>query len=287
MRPTRTRRSPAIGCGTKSCPGFVPHNRPLDEVLARTAELARDEEAYWSAEIDPSGSIGTLERSTKAVLVNAEELSELPRAVQRRLIRRAVFRVKGNLREINLFHIEALLSLAAQREGHGRYQAPGLDVFRSFEWLRFAQPRTESRWERDYCVELRWPGFAAIPGQSGIVCIEVAENTEYSHPAEGYNTEGRGSIPSLIDADRFSGPLELRNWRPGDQFQRLGHSIEKIKTLFQFARIPIWDRQGWPVITSGEKDCVDPEIRSVLRICSNAGLPAVILRIVEARNRFR
>jgi tRNA(Ile)-lysidine synthase len=224
----------------------------VDEVLARTAELARDEETYWLAEVNRLED-KHLRKSTKAVLVNAEELSELPRAVQRRLVRRAVFRVKGNLREISLFHIEALLSLAAQREGHGRFQAPGLDVFRSFEWLRFAGPRSESRWERDYCLELRWPGFAAIPGQSGIVYIEVAENTEYSPSVEGYNTEGRESTPSLIDADRFSGPLELRNWHPGDQFQRLGHSIEKIKTLFQVARIPIWDRQGWPVITSGEK----------------------------------
>ena len=145
MPPMRTRRSRATGCGTKSCPGFVLHNRPSMRFWRRTAELARDEEAYWSAEIDRLED-RYLRKSTKAVLVNAEELSELPRAVQKRLIRRAVFRVKGNLREINLFHIEALLSLAAQREGHGRYQAPGLDVFRSFEWLRFAQPRTESRW---------------------------------------------------------------------------------------------------------------------------------------------
>jgi tRNA(Ile)-lysidine synthase len=224
----------------------------VDGILARTAELARDEEAYWSAEMDRLED-KYLKTRAKAVLVNAEELSELPRAVQRRLIRRAVFRVKGNLREISLFHVEALLSLAAQREGHGRYQAPGLDVFRSFEWLRFAEPRTESRWERDYCVALRWPGSVAIPGQPGIIQIEVAENTDYYPSAEGYNTKSRESIPSLIDADRFSGSLELRNWQPGDQFQRFGHSIEKIKTLFQFARIPIWDRQGWPVITSGEK----------------------------------
>ncbi|HYP04617.1 MAG TPA: tRNA lysidine(34) synthetase TilS [Bryobacteraceae bacterium] len=56
-----------------------------------------------------------------------------------------------------------------------------------------------------------------------------------------------------LDADRLSGPLELRNWRPGDRFTRVGHSSEKIKTLFQLARIPIWDRQGWPVITSGDE----------------------------------
>jgi len=46
--------------------------------------------------------------------------------------------------------------------------------------------------------------------------------------------------------------LELRNWRPGDQYQPVGHSGgERIKLLFQQARIPLWERRGWPVITSG------------------------------------
>src|SRR5204862_2047487 len=106
----------------------------IDEILARTADLARDEEAYWSAEIarlEPS----YLTRKDKAVLINADQLGELPVAVQRRMLRRAVHLIKGDLREINLFHIERLLTLAAQREGHGRCQAPGVDVFRSFNWL--------------------------------------------------------------------------------------------------------------------------------------------------------
>ena len=33
-----------------------------------------------------------------------------------------------------------------------------------------------------------------FPGSQAIVCIEVAENAEYSRSAEGYNTEGRESI---------------------------------------------------------------------------------------------
>jgi tRNA(Ile)-lysidine synthetase-like protein len=57
----------------------------------------------------------------------------------------------------------------------------------------------------------------------------------------------------LVDADRLTESLELRNWRPGDRFTRAGHSSEKIKTLFQLARIPIWDRQGWPVVTCGDR----------------------------------
>jgi len=34
----------------------------------------------------------------------------------------------------------AVLELAASSEGHGRLQVPGLDIFRSFEWLRIGRP---------------------------------------------------------------------------------------------------------------------------------------------------
>jgi tRNA(Ile)-lysidine synthase len=53
-----------------------------------------------------------------------------------------------------------------------------------------------------------------------------------------------------IDWPSISGPLELRNWRPGDRYQPIGHTGEdKIKKLFQRARIPVWERDGWPVLT--------------------------------------
>ena len=55
-----------------------------------------------------------------------------------------------------------------------------------------------------------------------------------------------------LDWQRLSGSLELRNWRPGDQYQPAGYSgQEKIKTLFQQARIPLWERRHWPVLTDG------------------------------------
>jgi tRNA(Ile)-lysidine synthase len=219
----------------------------VETILARTSDLAREEEAYWDAEIDRLAG-EYLQVKAKAVHINADHLSKLPIAVQRRLLRRAIREVKGDLREIDLFHIDALLNLTSQREGHGRSQAPGIDVFRSFEWLRFAKQRTESRSERDYSLELAAPGKTPIPGQTSLICVEVAENTEYEESSQGYNMNG-----DLLDVDRLSQSLQLRNWRPGDQFTRAGHSGEKIKTLFQLSRIPIWDRQGWPVITSGDR----------------------------------
>ena len=215
--------------------------------LARTAELARDEEEYWSEEIERLAT-SLFKGTPQGILINVDKINKVPVAVCRRLIRRAISEVKGDLRQIDLFHVDSILALAAEPEGHGRRQAPGIDVFRSFQWLKICPPRSESRSERDYCVPLPIPGEARVPAQSSIVRIEVDENANTMIAAEGYNTGG-----GLIDAQWLFGPVELRNWHPGDRFTRPGHANEKIKTLFQLARIPLWDRQGWPVIVAGDR----------------------------------
>jgi tRNA(Ile)-lysidine synthetase-like protein len=53
-----------------------------------------------------------------------------------------------------------------------------------------------------------------------------------------------------LDGDLLSGALTLRNWRPGDHYQPARSNEEqKLKILFQRARIPEWERGGWPVLT--------------------------------------
>jgi tRNA(Ile)-lysidine synthetase-like protein len=47
--------------------------------------------------------------------------------------------------------------------------------------------------------------------------------------------------------------LAVRNWEPGDRFDRNAHGKpEKIKSLFQEYRVPLWQRRHWPVLVSGE-----------------------------------
>jgi tRNA(Ile)-lysidine synthetase-like protein len=44
----------------------------------------------------------------------------------------------------------------------------------------------------------------------------------------------------------------LRNWSPGDRFRPLGHrGAHKLKRLLNEKRISRWERDGWPVLTSG------------------------------------
>jgi tRNA(Ile)-lysidine synthase len=226
------------------------YNPGLPQALAQMSVLAQDEEQYWAGQVDQLAA-RLLTIQGEAVLLVCTELLALPKAVARRVLRRAIERAKGDLRSIDFEHVEALLLLAAGGEGHGRLQLPDLDVFRSFEWLRIAPPRAGSRSDRDYRLGVAPPVSVRIPGGTSTIRLDllvISGGSLIETGETGYTGED-----SLLDVECLTEPLELRNWRPGDRYARAGHSSEKVKVLFQNQRIPIWERQGWPVLTSGDK----------------------------------
>jgi tRNA(Ile)-lysidine synthase len=223
-------------------------NPAMAATLAHTADWAQAEEAYWESELArlvPAHLIF----EPPAVLMHVGPLAALPLAVVRRLVRRAVEWAKGDLRGIGFEHLAGVLELAASGEGHGRIQIPGLDIFRSFGWLRIAPPALDNLDNRNYRLPLPVPGAVRLPGQKAVVHTELFENTNVTEPSEDvYN----GCV-GCLDWNRISGSLEVRNWRPGDQYQPIGHSgAEKIKLLFHQARVPLWERRHWPVVTMGD-----------------------------------
>jgi tRNA(Ile)-lysidine synthase len=56
----------------------------------------------------------------------------------------------------------------------------------------------------------------------------------------------------VLDRDRLRSPMLLRNWRPGDRLRPEGHrSSHKLKRLLNEKHVSRWERDGWPVLTSG------------------------------------
>jgi tRNA(Ile)-lysidine synthase len=218
-------------------------NPAIVETLAQTAELALGEEAYWRTEVDRLARTH-LEYRDGAVLAHAGELSRLPLAAGRRLVRRAIEIAKGDLRGVNFGHVTNVLDLAAAERGHGHVHLPGLAVTRSFEWLRFGRRLSTSA----YCVNSLIPGATKVPGTGYSIFLEIVENPETTGPPDNVYNSGTG----CLDWNLLSGPIVVRNWRAGDQYQPVGKSgVVKIKTLFQEARVPVWERAQWPVLTDG------------------------------------
>jgi tRNA(Ile)-lysidine synthase len=226
-------------------------NPRIRETLADTADWAQAEESYWTAEIDRLAAGRLMERDG-AILVTVKALEELPLAARRRLVRRAIEKAKGDTRGVDFHHVAAVLAMAAASQGRGRLQVPGLDIHRSFEWLRFAPHGPAGREKRNArvhrSVPVAVPGTVLVPGTEITICLELIEKPETSEPPDCVYNDEMG----CLDWPSLSGSLEVRNWRPGDQYQPVGSTgKEKIKTLFQQARIPLWERGQWPVLTDG------------------------------------
>lgn len=213
-------------------------NPALAGILAGVARVARDEEDYWRAVVDEVIEGNLVERSP-AVLFRAEWLAGLQPALARRVGREAIRRAKGDLRRIDLQHVERILELARSPGSSGRGQIPGLEVRRSFEWMRLAPAGREGG---EYDIEVSVPGSCGVPGTGWEVVLEL-------HVAGGhcgYN-EDEGE---RLDWGRIPGALRLRNWRPGDEYRPIGRAhATSVKRLFREARAPLWERWKWPVLT--------------------------------------
>jgi len=222
-------------------------NPSLEEVLARMANVAQDEEAYWDAELDRIEA-EFLAFEAPAALLDCTRLQSLPRAVARRGIRRAMERVKGDLSGVGARHVEAVLELAATGRGEGRVEAPGLAALRSFSAIRMAPPASWAD-RPPFAIRAKVPGKHPLPNDKSVICLELASEVDGGPPEiGGYNMrEGH-----TLDRRRVTGELELRNWRPGDRYCPVGQKHgQKVKALFQKERVPSWDRSGWPILTDG------------------------------------
>lgn len=218
-------------------------NPRLEETLAHLAELALDEESYWDGIVPPAA------KPSEIVCLAVRDLVDSPPAVARRRVRRAIETVKGDLSQIGFAHVEAVLEMAASPQGSGRSQLPGLDIFRSFQWIRIAPAGYDNACVRDFSFPVPIPGFVQLPRTAGRVDFEIISRAG--------NGESHDKVKDEVDWQSLAcggavPALELRNWRPGDQYRRTGQSHgQKLKDLFQDARVPLWERRHWPVLVLG------------------------------------
>jgi tRNA(Ile)-lysidine synthase len=226
----------------------------VEHGLANLASLAQVEEEYWRAEairlLSSLAAFAPGPRAGGELLLHSPALMALPLAVQRRVLREAIKTVKGDLRKVDSVHVDAILKLCEASEGHDRVQVPGMDALRSFDRLRLTVLGGEANPDRHYKVEVTYNQHISLPFQAGEVELNRLDSTA---GIDAKFKKERGLQLADFDADKLGravGPgLKLRNWEPGDEYRRVGHTHqEKVKALFQEERVYLWERRHWPVL---------------------------------------
>ena len=245
-------------------PALTAHyNSNLEGVLASTAEVAQAEEDYWAERIEPiyvritKRSAYGAANANMASFLQISDLAKLHLAEQRRVIRRALREVRGDLRSIDINHVDGVLKICQSGHGHDRILVPGVDALRSFGTLRLISVEASKAEERHYRIPVKLGRWETLPFGAGRIAVNWGdcelENCVNFKKAENLlpaTTELDGELQSASELERL---LHIRNWQPGDEIQLPGQAAKKLKFLFQEHRVLLWERKHWPVVALGDR----------------------------------
>jgi tRNA(Ile)-lysidine synthase len=214
-------------------------NPQLREHLTQMAELARDEEAWWQAEVTRMGPQIVLpgrpvrgggraagDGLAPSLAIDVTRLAALAVALQRRLLRYAAEELGA---AVDFPSTEALRALALRG--------------RAGQKLELAQGLLAERTHR----EVRLTVLPVAPAGSAATSeYTVAVPGEVTAPAFGVRLRIEVSEPSGEAVRQFA---TLRNWRPGDRVRlRYSSGPRKVKEVLERLRVTGSSRARWPVL---------------------------------------
>ena len=243
------------------------------EHLTMLAELAREDEAFFETLVEERATasvhnydegvriaIGDLLEPAKKKEFNTErienaEKKETARALSKRMVRRMVESVKPRAGQLGAGHVDLVLDLARNGKSGSALSLPGgVEVRRERDALMFkaaanAGMESARSTPREFARKIDLASGAHGVRVEELGCVFRLREIDWPLKRGETSTEG-----TVLDRDGLNFPLVLRNWRPGDRLRPQGHrGTHKLKRLLNEKRVSRWERDGWPVLVSGEK----------------------------------
>jgi len=239
--------------------------------LATLAGLAREDEAFLDAVAEERSqaliqkgvegmriALGDLFQPWKKMEFNApnkesKKNAEWTVALSKRMVRHIIANIKPRAGQLGAKHVEAVLELARSGQNGSSLALPGgvearkerdALVFHAVEEVKGQSSESGHR-EYEYKIDLA-KGSAEV-NVAELGCVFRLRVIDW--PPKRGETSSHGAV---LDRDRLRFPMLLRNWRPGDRLRPEGHRNDhKLKRLLNEKHVSRWERDGWPVLTSG------------------------------------
>ncbi|MCD6495568.1 tRNA lysidine(34) synthetase TilS [Candidatus Bipolaricaulota bacterium] len=217
-------------------PALSELNPDVIGALLRTAEIVREEQdAFFELLEQPWQEALKIEAEEGKICLNRAYVAHVSIGIRRALLRRALERVRGDLRGIGKVHIDSLCQLITSARAHGEIHLPGLLArVQGGELIlisRYSRPETVAPQEVPL-GRTEYPLFGIalnleiVPWERDLISLKEA----------GQNVE-------IADADKIAFPLRLRTRRAGDRFSPLGLSgTKKLKDFLIDSHVPFYKR---------------------------------------------
>ncbi len=225
-------------------PLLMSYNPGIVQALLRTAQIAGDDIDFLDKEIAQLWDEVAREQG-KTIVLGRERLDRLPPALKRYLLRAAVEKMLGSAKDIEMRHIEEMMSALDKAAGKRLSLPQGLIFAIEYDrYLLTSDPTALSPLPvLSGEFELRIPGETSLPG--------------WRIQATIINREGmteKDNFTAYLNLNKVGDKIVVRPRKRGDRFQPLG--LDQSKKLNEFmidAKIPQAWRQRVPIVCSPEQ----------------------------------
>ena len=230
------------------------YNPQIRSALNRLADIVREEDRWATKEARREMARITTENEGARPILQRDAFNALALAIRRRIIRMAVHRAGGAMRDLGWRHVEAILDHSHGTADGIQVDLPGNLVVRIESNRIYFSARGKIGGGKKTLLPYSYR--VPLPEDSP-VCIKIRESgmelrfTRVSVPDIG-SMQNQAPLAVFFDRRQLQFPMELRNWIPGDRFQPLGISgCQKVKKFFIDRKIPRSQRAPCPMLVSG------------------------------------
>ena len=237
------------------------YQKGFRRTVMRTARLIRDDEAWIGELVNPYYEKSVRASEPGRILLDIPVLRPYPQPLKRRIIRRALLHVKGDLKRVGWVHVDDISRLIDREKGRASLDLPGrvrvmkdrdILVFeRKFRNLRTIPPFMISRDAHDYDYAVHKPlkGFREVFIEDTGLVLRVSSMADL----DSTTLRSSESSTAYLDMDCLNFPLSLRNARPGDRFRPLGMAgRQRVSRFLSQSDVPEAQRGETPVLVSDQ-----------------------------------
>jgi len=183
-------------------------------------------------------------------------------AVARRIIRKSISEIKGDLRRITQSHIDAIINLVENKDPFCSLDLPDrIRITKNEETLfitKEEKPLRSLKKKPDikHLINFEYSFFVSGFKPQTVFIKEACIKLEFSKTdiKNYFAISNAGQETAFLDMNRLSFPLTIRNQQHGDCFKPFGmNGTQKISRYFSNNKIPASQRLKSPVLLSGNK----------------------------------
>jgi len=238
------------------------YNPRISEALNRLGNILQSEEQWMNQVLAPVFEQTVTEQATGRIVLSVPRLMDLPVAPLRRVVRRAIQQVKGNLRRIAFSHVDAVIRLVLRGRADGCLDLPDrVRISRDMDQLIITKensPLRQTPRKKDTTPGLDYAytiSASQIAHGNAIYLHEIRTLVKFTRTSadDFHNRPKSDGNVAFFDWDRIQFPLTIRNHRAGDWFTPLGMTGgQTVQSFFNNNKIPPALRAKTPIFFSGE-----------------------------------